>query len=123
MKLTCDLCGGELKAKSVGAVCSYCGIEYGQDRLREKMSAIPPEQKAVPPVKKEISHEVVSDTDQKKFKLLWKIFGIICVVCFAGVLMASTPQQEAAVYIACVAATLLDFAILMPRKKKEGKRR
>lgn len=116
MKLTCDLCGGAIRTDSGRGVCTHCGIEYGPDRLREKRAAISSEER-------KYSDDRFSEKDQKKFKLLWKIFGIICLIAFVGVLMASTPQQEAALFIACVAATLLDFAILMPRKNKGGKKK
>ena len=116
MKLTCDLCGAELRIHAGRGVCSHCGIEYGPDRLQEKRAAISS-------AEKKHSDDRFSGKDQKKFKLLWKIFGIICLVAFVGVLMASTPQQEAALFIACVAATILDFAVFMPRKNKGGKKK
>jgi len=39
MKLTCDVCGGELQMASGGqsALCVNCGITYSIDRLREKL--------------------------------------------------------------------------------------
>ena len=41
MKLTCDLCNGELQMTTGGqsAVCSNCGITYPIERLREKLGA------------------------------------------------------------------------------------
>lgn len=42
MKLTCDLCGNPLhEINQDRAVCSYCGIEYGPERLQELRSAQP----------------------------------------------------------------------------------
>ena len=40
MKLTCDLCGGELqmKAGGQGACCANCGLEYSKDRLLEMLN-------------------------------------------------------------------------------------
>lgn len=39
MKLTCDVCGGELQMAFGGqsALCVNCGITYSIDRLREKL--------------------------------------------------------------------------------------
>lgn len=40
MKLTCDLCGGELQINSGGksATCANCGLGYTMERLREKLN-------------------------------------------------------------------------------------
>ena len=43
LKLTCDLCEGKLQKHSNGAVCSVCGLLYGQVRLQEKLALLPPE--------------------------------------------------------------------------------
>lgn len=39
MKLTCDICGGELQVLSggQGATCKVCGVTYDIERLREKL--------------------------------------------------------------------------------------
>lgn len=39
MKLTCDLCGGELQMQAGGqrACCANCGLEYSQERLVEML--------------------------------------------------------------------------------------
>lgn len=41
MKLTCDICGGELEMKTggQGAVCKTCGLAYSVEVLKEKMAA------------------------------------------------------------------------------------
>lgn len=41
MKLTCDICGGELemKAGEQGAICKTCGIAYSVESLKEKLAA------------------------------------------------------------------------------------
>ena len=41
MKLTCDLCGGELQmnADSQGATCVGCGMNYSLDSLRQKLNS------------------------------------------------------------------------------------
>lgn len=41
MKLTCDLCGGELQMNAGGqdATCLNCGLTYSIERLKEKMAA------------------------------------------------------------------------------------
>lgn len=43
MKLTCDLCGGELQmnANSQGATCVGCGMNYSLDSLRKKLNTQP----------------------------------------------------------------------------------
>ena len=43
MKLTCDVCGGELQMTIGGqsAVCVNCGITYTVERLREKLDIQP----------------------------------------------------------------------------------
>lgn len=43
MKLTCDLCGGQLMVGSGGqsASCTVCGLLYSMERLREKLGIIP----------------------------------------------------------------------------------
>lgn len=40
MKLTCDLCGGELQMKAGGqsAACAGCGLEYSRERLMEMLN-------------------------------------------------------------------------------------
>lgn len=40
MKLTCDLCGGELemKAGGQGAICTTCGLTYSMESLKEKLA-------------------------------------------------------------------------------------
>lgn len=42
MKLTCDICNGELQMLSGGqsATCINCGVKYPIERLREKMQGI-----------------------------------------------------------------------------------
>ena len=41
MKLTCDLCGGELQMNldGKGATCSNCGMTYSLEHLRKKLGA------------------------------------------------------------------------------------
>ena len=43
MKLTCDLCGGELQMNldGQGAVCVNCGMTYSVEHLRKKLKAQP----------------------------------------------------------------------------------
>ncbi|MBE6982048.1 MAG: hypothetical protein E7437_07010 [Ruminococcaceae bacterium] len=44
MKLTCDLCGGNLQVEAggTGASCVSCGLTYSMERLREKMQPSQP---------------------------------------------------------------------------------
>ena len=44
MKLTCDLCGGELRTDLgvQGATCSVCGLVYPVERLREMLAGSEP---------------------------------------------------------------------------------
>ncbi len=59
MKLTCDLCGGQLMVGSGGqsASCTVCGLLYSMDRLREKLRMLPvvPE---YPPVKNPVKVKI-----------------------------------------------------------------
>lgn len=45
MKLTCDLCGGELQMNldGKGAACSNCGMTYSLEHLRKKLGIQPVE--------------------------------------------------------------------------------
>lgn len=51
MKLTCDLCGGQLLMGGGGqsASCTVCGLLYSMERLREKLGPVSPEP-VTPPV-------------------------------------------------------------------------
>jgi len=52
MKLTCDICGGDLQmaAGGQGATCTVCGVTYDIGRLREKLGAPAPQPTAQTPI-------------------------------------------------------------------------
>lgn len=52
MKLTCDLCGADLRVDAGGqsASCVNCGLTYSMDRLREKLQANKPQPPVQAPV-------------------------------------------------------------------------
>lgn len=55
MRLNCDLCGGILTAtgETDSAVCSNCGMEYGPERLQEKIAQFQEQQPAEPVIPQE----------------------------------------------------------------------
>lgn len=56
MKLTCDICNGDLEivAGGKGAVCKSCGLAYSVERLKEKLGS----QSAAKPVEDEVIYDV-----------------------------------------------------------------
>lgn len=117
MKLTCDLCGGALQRKPGGAVCENCGLEYGPDRLQEKMAQQKPaDTKPIrkdPPVPKKPTAAELKV--QKKMKIMWIILALIGVVAFIGGLM-----ESGMVYVVCLAALLITLFIFKPWKVYGG---
>lgn len=113
MKLTCDLCGGELLINPSGAVCNDCGLKYDENRLQEKTAEQKPVSNPTPPVRKDPSpHEkptVAEQKAQKKMRGMWIIFSLIGVATFIGGLM-----ESGIVYIVCVVATLITLFIFKP---------
>lgn len=72
MKLTCDLCGGDLQINmgGQGATCTTCGLNYTMDRLREmlngsglKVETAKQETPVVEPVKIEIPTPIPLNKD------------------------------------------------------------
>lgn len=64
MKLTCDICGGELemRAGGQGAVCANCGLAYSLERLKEKLGVLSPtKQEPVTPVRELPEEEIIYD--------------------------------------------------------------
>lgn len=120
MKLTCDLCGGDLQMNPGGAVCCNCGLEYGEDRIREKMA----EQKPVPDPKQPVRKDppapkkptAAEQKAQKKMKIMWIILALIGVVAFAGGQMESWIA-----YVVCLVALLITLFVFQPWKVYGGK--
>ncbi len=61
MRITCDLCGGELQVNpgGKGAACTVCGLGYTMERLREKLSGQSGQKQNLP--KPEPEEEIVYD--------------------------------------------------------------
>lgn len=120
MKLTCDLCGGELQMKTGGAVCSNCGLEYGEDRIREKIAEQKPASDPKPPVRKAPQPPrkptATEQKAQKKMKIMWIILALIAVAAFVGGLM-----ESGVVYVVCLVALLITLFIFKPWKVYGGK--
>ena len=109
MKLTCDLCGGALRTNSGRGVCSCCGIEYGQDRLQEKiaqqrLTATPP----TPPRP--------TAAEKKKMKTMWSILALTGVAAFVGGLMGN-----GILGLGSMAVALITLFIFKPWKVYGGK--
>ncbi len=128
MELTCDICGGKLEEQSGASVCSGCGMEYSEESLKEKNNAV--EVAAEDALTEEDDLTAEEDAaakaareDYRKFQKFWRYFSCICVIAFMGVLLAATPLQEAIVFGFCLAATIVDFVLYMPRKNKGGKKK
>ena len=96
MKLTCDVCGHELRPNAGGAICPNCGMEYGQDRLQEK------------------------NPKKRNLTLMWIILVIIGLYAFFGALFSEPGRQEGTVYLTSLAALLITLFIFRPWKT-EGK--
>jgi len=112
MKLTCDLCGAELRINSGRGVCSCCGITYGRDRLQEKMAqqnltANPPTPHRPTAAEKKV---------QKKMKIMWSILVLTGVAAFAGGLM-----ESGILGLGSLAAALITLFIFKPWKVYGGK--
>ena len=120
MKLTCDLCGGELQVKPGGVACSNCGLEYGEYRIREKMAEQKPVPDPKPPVRKDPpapkKPTAAEQKAQKKMKIMWIILALIGVVAFAGGLM-----ESGIVYVICLVALLITLFIFKPWNVYGGK--
>lgn len=106
MKLTCDLCGGDIRTNSGRGVCTHCGIEYGQDRLQEKiaqqrLTATPPRPTAA---------------EKKKMKTMWSILALTGVAAFVGGLMGS-----GILGLGSMAVALITLFIFKPWKVYGGK--
>lgn len=67
MKLTCDLCGGDLQMNADGqsAYCVYCGLEYPKERLTEMLNSSTPVKPAEEPAKPRMHNLFV----KRKFNL------------------------------------------------------
>lgn len=134
MKLTCDLCGGELQMNACGqgACCANCGLEYSKERLMEMLNSgttVNPEPvvetppvKDVPPVKD--AREVPSKkptaaavkTAQKKMKIMWIILAAIGLFAFF-----STLFTDSALPLVSFPALLITLFIFKPWKVYGGK--
>lgn len=132
MKLTCDLCGGVLEMRDgrTSAVCCNCGMEYGEDRLREKLSEIqPPAVKTLPvrdvPPARDVSYKkrspAAAKKELKKMKVMWIIFAAICLFAFIGTLAANSGQQELIVLLVSLGTMLLTLVVFKPWKVYGGK--
>lgn len=68
MKLTCDVCGGELQMTSGGqtAVCVNCGITYSIERLREKLDIQPADSTNVDDHNKK-THQCSNDSTSTRY--------------------------------------------------------
>ena len=104
MKLTCDLCGGELRVNSDHGVCSQCGIEYGPDRLGEKRA----QQRGAVPVPKKTGKA-------KNMKIMWILLAMIGVAAFFGGWM-----ESGIAYVVCLIALLITLFIFKPWKVYGG---
>lgn len=120
MKLTCDLCGDELQMNPGGAVCGNCGLEYGEDRLREKIAEQKPVPDPKPPVRKDPpapkKPTAAEQKAQKRMKIMWIILALIGVVALVGGLM-----ESGIVYVGCAAAVLITLFIFKPWNVYGGK--
>lgn len=120
MKLTCDLCGGELQMNPGGAVCGNCGLEYGEDRIREKMAEQKPVPDPKPPVRKDPpapkKPTAAEKKAQKKMKIMWIILALIGVAAFVGGLM-----ESGIIYVVCLVALLITLFVFKPWKVYGGK--
>lgn len=117
MKLTCDLCGGELQMNPGGAVCGNCGLEYGEDRLREKIAEQKPVPDPKPPVRKDPpAPKKPTAAERKRMKIMWIILALIGVVALVGGLM-----ESGIVYVGCAAAVLITLFIFKPWNVYGGK--
>jgi len=122
MKLTCDLCGSELEMKGSGAVCRNCGLEYGEDRLKEKRSEIKPPVVETPPVKKESLTRKVpvgkpsAAKEQKRMKAMWIILALIGLFAFF-----STLFSDGVLPLVSFPALLITLFVFKPWKVYGGK--
>lgn len=116
MKLTCDLCGSELQMKPGGAVCENCGLEYGADRVQEKMAQQKPAVDPKPIRKDRLVPKGPTEAEQKKMKIMWIILALIGVAAFVGGLM-----ESGIVYVVCLVALLITLFIFKPWNVYGGK--
>ena len=114
MKLTCDLCGSELQMNPGGAVCTNCGLEYGEDRLREKIA----EQKPVPTPQPSVPEKPAATNQKAKKNVnpMWIILALIGIAAFLGGLL-----ESGIIYLVCLVATLITLLIFKPWKVYGGK--
>ena len=119
MKLTCDLCGGELQMNPGGAVCGNCGLEYGEDRIREKMAEQKPVPDPKPPVRKDPpapkKPTAAEKKAQKKMKIMWIILALIGVFAFFSTLLT-----DSALPLLSFPALLITLFIFKPWKVYGG---
>lgn len=137
MKLTCDLCGGALVPKDDGAVCSVCGIEYGEKRIAEKEAAAQPPVKTPPQVQVnpqppvtpqvQVAPNMTPEQDtsaekyQKRMKKMRTTLVIIAVIVFLGIVTAQSMNQiEDMISIGTIAISITLF-VFQPWKGKGGK--
>ena len=120
MKLTCDLCGGELEMNPGGAVCGNCGLEYGEDRLREKIAQQKPVPDPKPPVRKDPpapkKPTAAEQKAQKRMKVMWIILAAIGLFAFF-----STLFTDSALPLVSFPALLITLFIFKPWKVYGGK--
>lgn len=122
MKLTCDLCGGELEVNTArqGAVCRSCGLTYSPERLKEKQAAQPPIKPVIetPPVTNEASQKPSAaeiQKAQKRMKVMWIILAAIGLFAFLGGLLS-----ESAFILVSIPALLITLFIFKPWKVYGG---
>lgn len=111
MKLTCDLCGGELRMNSGRGVCTHCGIEYGPDRLQEKMA----QQRLTADMPTPKRPTAAEKKPGKNMKIMWIILALIGVAAFLGGLV-----ESGIVFVVCLVALLITLFIFKPWKVYGG---
>lgn len=130
MNLTCDLCGGTLLPKDDGAVCSVCGIEYGEKRIAEKQASAQPARNTNPQV--QVVQENINQTQtqkqasekynkrMKKMRIVMLI--IVAVVFWGSVTARSSNQVDDMISLGTIALAITLFAF-KPWKDNGGKKK
>ena len=116
MKLTCDLCGSELQMKPGGAVCENCGLEYGADRVQEKMAQLKPIADPKPVRKNPPAPKGPTAAEQKKMKIMWIILALIGAFAFFTTLFT-----DSALPLVSFPALLITLFIFKPWNVYGGK--
>ncbi len=123
MKLTCDLCGGELEMNTAGqgAVCKYCGLTYSAERLKEKWAIQPPTKpvvKTLPVTNAAFRKPSAAEMKkaQKRMTVMWIILAAIGLFVFLGALFT-----ESALLLVSIPALLITLFIFKPWKVYGGK--